>query len=73
MLKVLFKTLAIGGIIIIGIMSFVIPKNPYKIIPSLTVMSCDKPLWLCIIIGISIPYLLILYAIYEKIEQRKIV
>ena len=71
MLKRRFQILAILGIIIISIVAFILPQNPYEIIPTLTIMSFDKPLWLCIIIGIGVPYLSILLFIYEKIIKEK--
>ena len=48
--KNLFKIMAILGYIIIVLLAFTIPKDPYIIIPSYSYMSFDKPLWLCIII-----------------------
>ena len=71
MRKLIFWILAILGVIIIGVMSFEIPSNPYEIMPAMTVRSCDKPLWLCIMFGGSIMYLLILFIIYDYLEQKK--
>ena len=65
-MKVLFVALGIIGVAIISILSFVIPSNPYEIIPSLTMMHGDMPLWLMLIISLSFIYLLILWAIYDK-------
>ena len=65
-MKVLFVALGIIGVAIISILSFVIPSNPYEIIPSLTMMHGDMPLWLMLIISFSFIYLLILLAIYDK-------
>lgn len=70
MLKRIFIIIGIIGMIAISIMSFIIPNNPYEIIPALTIMSFDKPLWLCIIVGGGFIYLLILYSIYDKIEEK---
>ena len=50
------------------VLAFVIPSNPNQIIPALTVMSFDKPLWLCIIIGGGVIYLISLYSIYDKLN-----
>lgn len=68
MLKRVFHVLAIIGLIIISVLAFVIPSNPNQIIPALTVMSFDKPLWLCIIIGGGVIYLISLYSIYDKLN-----
>lgn len=65
-MKVLFVALGIIGVAIISVLSFVIPSNPYEIIPSLTMMHGDMPLWLMLIISFSFIYLLILWAIYDK-------
>ena len=70
MLKSIFQILGIVGFIIICILAFVVPSNPYDIIPALTVMSFDKPLWLCIIVGGGFIYLMSLYAVYDKIANR---
>lgn len=67
MSKKVFHSLALIGVIIICILAFTLPKNPYEIIPSFTIMSFDKPLWLNIIISCSFIYLTILYSIYDKI------
>jgi len=63
MLKDIFKILGIGGFIAIYIIAFTIPSNPYEIIPSYTLYSFDKPLWLWIILGGDFLYLIILYYI----------
>lgn len=73
MMKTAFQIFAIGGMCIINHLAFTIPNNPYEIIPALTIMTCDKPLWLCIIIGFGFPYLMILWSIYDNLEQRKTV
>lgn len=52
------------GIIIICILSFIIPNNPYEMIPSFTYLSFDKPLWLCITLSGSFIYISLLYEIY---------
>lgn len=72
MLKTMFQILAIVGMIIICIMAFTIPKNPYEIIPAVSMMSFDKPLWFCIIFSGGFLYLTILWSIYDSLEQRKI-
>ena len=71
MLKTIFQILAIIGMIIICIMAFTIPTNPYEIIPAVSMMSFDKPLWFCIIFGGCFLYLMILWSIYDSLEQRK--
>ncbi len=69
-LKRVFQLLGIIGFIAICILAFVIPSNPNQIIPALTVMSFDKPLWLCIIIGGGFIYLITLYSIYNKLNNN---
>lgn len=68
MLKRIFQTLGAKGFIAICILAFVIPSNPNKVIPALSVMSFDKPLWLCIIIGGGFIYLITLYSIYDRLK-----
>lgn len=70
MLKRVFQLLGIIGFIAICILAFVIPSNPNQIIPALTVMSFDKPLCLCIIIGGGFIYLITLYSIYNKLNNN---
>ena len=59
-----FTIISLMGIIIICILSFIIPKNPYQMIPSFTYLSCDKPLWLCITLSGSFIYISLLYELY---------
>jgi len=70
MLKIIFQILAFVGVVLICVCAFTIPKNPYEIIPALTVMSFDKPLWLCIVFGGGFLYLFLLYYIYEYINEK---
>lgn len=70
-MKTIFKWLGICGITIISVIAFILPSNPFIIIPSYSLMGFDKPLWLCIIVGGSFIYLLILYSIYDRITQKK--
>lgn len=69
-LKIIFRVLAIVGVLTISILSFVLPKDPYMIIPSYTMIGFDKPLWLCYIVGGSFIYLLLLYFLYDKLENQ---
>ncbi len=69
---IIFRLLAIVGVVFISVLSFVVPKDPFEIIPAMTVMSFDKPLWLCIMVGGSFVYLIILYSIYDYLDKRKI-
>ena len=70
MKKNIFIILGIIGVIIISILSFVLPNKPFEIIPSYTFISCDKPLYLSLIISCSFMYLSFLYFIYDKINNR---
>lgn len=65
-MKLIFQIIGVIGFIIICICAFTIPNNPYEIIPALTPMSFDKPLWFAIIFGGGFLYLLIIMALYDK-------
>lgn len=67
MSKKIFNLLTITGLIIIIILSFIVPDNPQKIIPSYTFITIDRPLWLNLIICCSFTYIIILYSIYNKL------
>lgn len=69
-MKKVFIILAVIGVIIISILSFTIPENPYEIIPSITILGFDKPLWLCIMVGGSFAYLLFLYCLYDFLDTK---
>ena len=62
----------LGGIgsIVICILAFVIPNNPYEIIPAISVMGFDKPLWLAIIITGLVFYNGLLYGIYDTLKEK---
>ena len=66
----LFKILGIIGVMIIFILAFTIPKDPYIIIPSISMFGFDKPLWLNIIIVGVFFYLMALFSIYDYLEER---
>lgn len=70
MLKRIFQILAVIGFMAICVLAFIVPANPNEIIPALTLISFDKPLWFCIIIGGGFIYLIILYSIYDIINNR---
>lgn len=59
-----FIIIGLIGIIIICILSFIIPKDPYEMVPSFTYLSFDKPLWLCITLSGSFIYMSLLYELY---------
>lgn len=69
-LKNIFLTIGIIGFMVIVYCAFTIPNNPYEIIPALTMMSFDKPLWLCIIIGGGFIYLLVLWSVYDFLDKK---
>lgn len=69
-LETVFYCLAVIGIYVISFLAFIIPEDPYKIIPAMTYTSVDKPLWLCIIVVGSVFYLLFLYLIYEFLTKK---
>lgn len=66
----LFTTLSIVGMMILGYVAFNVPTDPYEIIPAMTMISFDKPLWLCILLGGGFIYLLILWSIYDKLTGK---
>ena len=72
MLKNIFNLFYISGVIIIGILSFIIPSDPYVMLPGLLYFEFDKPLWLVLIIVFSFFYLMILIALYNQLEKNKI-
>ena len=69
---IIFRLLAIVGVVFISVLSFVVPKDPFEIIPAMTVMSFDKPVWFCIMFCGSFIYLIVLYSIYDYLDKRKI-
>lgn len=72
MLKLSFQVIGLVGVLIISYLAFTIPINPHEIIPAMSVMGFDKPLWLCIIVGCGVPYLIALWYVYDTLKQRKI-
>lgn len=70
-MKILFSILAIVGVAIICVLSFVLPTNPYEIIPFISMMVGDMPLWLALIISLSFIYLLISFAIYDNLIPKE--
>ena len=69
-MKKLFKIFFLIGILIILILSFVIPDNPFKIIPAISIGGIDRPLWLNILIFYGFIYSIILNVVYEIIENK---
>ena len=67
MSKKIFNILSLIGLIIIIILSFIIPNNPFNIFSSYTFITFDRPLWLNCLIVYSFIYLLITYKIYNII------
>ena len=64
-----FYLIGIIGVVLISILSFIIPKNPYETIPAITIFSFDKPLWLCLLISGNFIFLSILYGLYELTKK----
>ena len=65
MYKIIFYIISLLGFITIIISSFVIPNNPFEIIPSYNLITIDRPLWLNIVISCSFFYILIINYIYD--------
>ena len=69
-MKKIFYMLGVVGSIVICICAFVIPSNPHEIIPAISVMGFDKPLWLAIIIVGLFLYNAILCEIYDILQNK---
>lgn len=67
MKKVAFIILGIIGVICISILGFVIPEDPFEIIPAMTIMSFDKPIWACYMFGGGFIYIILLFACYDAL------
>ena len=67
-MKKIFYALAVIGVMIITIIAFTVPKDPYAMIPS--ILFIDKPIWFCITFFGSFLYLIVLGIIYNKIEKK---
>lgn len=65
----LFELLAVVGNIIIGILTYIIPSNPWDGLPSLIVYGINKPLWVGLFIIFSFIYLIFLEYLYCKIKK----
>ena len=70
-MKTLFIFLGIMGALIISILSFILPTDPFLIIPAMTPMTFDKPLWLCGVVGGNTIYLGSLYYVYDKMVLER--
>ena len=66
----IFYALSVIGSILICVFAFILPKNPYQILPAITIMGIDKPLWLSIIIVGLFFYNGLLYEIYEILNKK---
>lgn len=71
LMKKTFYILTFLGIIIIEILSFILPSNPYEIIPAISYRSFDKPLWSCYLFGGNFIYTLLLWNLYDTIQNKK--
>ena len=69
MVQKIFKFLFVIGVIIILILSFVLPANPYKLVSSISTITFDRPLWLNIFLIVTFIYSIILIVIYDKIKS----
>ena len=72
MLKIVFYVLGVIGVVILSILAFVLPSDPYMIISAMSVMSFDKPLWFAIIFSDSFIYLFGLYGIFDYLKEKSI-
>ncbi len=69
-MKNIFYVLGVVGSIVICILSFVLPNNPHEIIPAISMMGFDKPLWLALIITGLVFYNGLLYGIYDTLKKK---
>lgn len=69
-MRLTFKIVGLLGFIIICILAFVIPVNPYEIVPAISSVGFDKPLWFAIIVGGGFLYLMTLLSLYDKMETK---
>lgn len=69
-MKNVFMCLAIIGIIIISFFSFVIPSDPYIILPTMSLVGFDKPLWFAMMIIVGFFYLILISMVYYKIKEK---
>lgn len=67
MMKDAFIILGIIGVIAISILGFTIPDNPFEVIPTITIMGFDKPIWACYMFGGGFIYIALLIACYDAI------
>lgn len=70
MKKVVFIILGIIGVIAISVAGFIIPEDPFEIIPAMTAMSFDKPIWACYMFGGGFLYLALLSECYDRITHQ---
>ena len=67
-----FIVLGIIGSIIIFVCAFIVPSNPHEIIPAITYMSVDKPLWLeLVIVGLFVYWCLLVNSYDWMIKKTK--
>lgn len=69
MINKVFWFLFLVGFIIICVLAFTIPTDPFEMIPSVSALSFDKPLWFAIILVGTFFYTLILSYIFDKIKK----
>ena len=58
------------GTMLIETIAIFVPDNPNVIIPSFTTITCDKPLWLCVVILSCTLYYFLLYLVYDKVYKK---
>ena len=70
-MKIFFYTIGILGAVLILVLAFTVPDNPFEIVPSYTAFGFDKPIWLAIFIVGTFLYWFVLFVIYDKISKKK--
>ena len=69
MINKIYWLLFVIGFIIICIFAFIVPTDPFEMIPSVSALSFDKPVWFEIILVGTFFYTLILSYTFDKIKK----
>lgn len=70
MLKSIFIFLFYFGTVGIYILSFIIPRDPYLIMPSITMLGIDYPICIAIMVFLYMIYYYTLWNIYIILEKK---
>jgi len=70
-MKKLFIFTGLNGFLLICILAFKIPKDPYMTIHALTVYTFDRPMWFNFIVGWTGIYWYWLYYLYKYYVRKE--